>query len=34
MEDNCDWHGKAPNQEEYNIAMAELDAELAQLETM
>ena len=34
MEDNCDWHGKAPNQEEYNTAMAELDAELAQLEAM
>ncbi len=34
MEDNCDWHGKAPNKEEYDTAMAELDAELAQLETM
>ena len=34
MEDNCDWHGKAPNQAEYETAMAELDAELAQLETM
>jgi len=34
MEDNCDWHGKAPNKDEYDMAMAELDAELAQLETM
>ena len=25
MEDNCDWHGKAPNDEEYAIAMADLD---------
>jgi len=32
MENNADWHGKAPNDEEYAIAMADLakiDAELA-----
>lgn len=32
MEDKVDWHGKAPNQEEYNIAMAELKAKLAEIE--
>ncbi len=32
MEDKCDWHGKAPNAEEYEIAMAELKAECARLE--
>ena len=32
MENSVDWHGKAPNKEEYDIAMAELDAKLAQLE--
>lgn len=32
MENAVDWHGKAPNKEEYDIAMAELDAKLAQLE--
>ncbi len=31
MENACGWHGKAPNQEEYNIAMAELNEELARL---
>ncbi len=25
MENNVDWHGKAPNEEEYGIAMADLD---------
>ncbi len=25
MENNCDWHGKAPNDEEYAVAMADLD---------
>ncbi len=25
MEDNCDWHGKAPNDEEYAVAMADLE---------
>ena len=25
MENNCDWHGKAPNDEEYAIAMADLE---------
>lgn len=32
MENQVDWHGKAPNEEEYNIAMAELKAKLAELE--
>ena len=32
MENSCDWHGKAPNAEEYEIAMAELTAECARLE--
>ena len=26
MEDKAEWHGKAPNEEEYNIAMSELNA--------
>lgn len=32
MENNVDWHGKAPNDEEYAVAMAELNAALAGLE--
>lgn len=32
MENQVDWHGKAPNEEQYNIAMAELRAQLAELE--
>ena len=32
MENAVDWHGKAPNDEEYEIAMAELKAQLAELE--
>ncbi len=32
MENQVDWHGKAPNEEEYNIAMAELRAKLAEIE--
>lgn len=32
MENQVDWHGKAPNEEEYNIAMAELRARLAEIE--
>lgn len=32
MENQVDWHGKAPNEEEYNIAMAELKAALAEIE--
>ncbi|MBQ9108958.1 MAG: transketolase [Oscillospiraceae bacterium] len=34
MEDNADWHGKAPNDAEYEIAMAELKAKLAEVEGM
>ena len=32
MEDKCEWHGAAPNAEQYEQAMAELDAALAGLE--
>ena len=32
MEDQCSWHGAAPNEEQYNQAMAELQAALAELE--
>ncbi|WP_448901018.1 transketolase [Eubacterium sp.] len=32
MENQVGWHGKAPNEEEYNIAIAELNAKLAELE--
>ena len=32
MENSVDWHGKAPNDEEYKIAMEELNAQLAELE--
>lgn len=32
MENNADWHGKAPNDAEYEIAMNELKAHLAELE--
>ena len=32
MENQCSWHGSAPNAEQYEIAMAELDATLKELE--
>ena len=32
MENNAGWHGKAPNDEEYEVAMTELKAILAELE--
>ncbi|MBQ3090373.1 MAG: transketolase [Oscillospiraceae bacterium] len=32
MENKAGWHGKAPNDEEYKIAMDELQAQLAELE--
>ncbi len=32
MENEVGWHGKAPNDEEYKIAMQELNAKLAELE--
>ena len=32
MENQCSWHGSAPKQEEYDIAMAELTARLKELE--
>ena len=31
MENVCGWHGKAPNKEEYDIAMAELNDEIGRL---
>ena len=34
MENNADWHGKAPNDAEFEIAMTELKARLADLEAM
>lgn len=34
MENAVDWHGKAPNDEEYEIAMKELSAQLAEVEAM
>ncbi len=32
MENQCSWHGSAPNQEKYELAMAELTARLQELE--
>jgi transketolase, N-subunit len=32
MENQVGWHGKAPNDEEYEIAMNELKAKLAEIE--
>ena len=32
MEDKCDWHGSAPNAEQYEQAMKELGDALAALE--
>ena len=34
MEGQVGWHGKAPNDEEYEIAMKELSAQLAEVEAM
>jgi len=34
MENQCAWHGKAPNDAEYEQAMSELNAQLAELEAM
>ena len=34
MENDAGWHGKAPNDEEYEIAMNELKARLAEVEAM
>ena len=34
MENQASWHGKAPNDEEYEIAMKELEAHLAEVEAM
>ena len=32
MENQAGWHGKAPNAEQYEIAMKELDAVISQVE--
>ena len=32
MEDKVGWHGKAPNKEEYELALKELDAQIKELE--
>ena len=32
MENQCGWHGTAPNKEQYEAAMAELTAKLQELE--
>ena len=32
MTNAVEWHGKGPNKQEYDIAMAELNAKLAELE--
>jgi len=32
MENQCSWHGTAPNAEQYEQAMSELKAALAELE--
>ncbi len=32
MENNADWHGNAPNEEQYNQAVLELDAKIKELE--
>lgn len=32
MEDQVDWHGKGPNKDEYEKAIAELEAQLKELE--
>ena len=34
MENAVDWHGKAPNDEEYEIAVKELNAKLSELEVL
>ena len=34
MENNAGWHGKAPNDAEYEQAMSELKAQYAELEAM
>ena len=34
MENQAGWHGKAPNDSEYEIAMAELKAQMAEVEAM
>ncbi|MBE7040315.1 MAG: transketolase, partial [Ruminococcaceae bacterium] len=32
MENQASWHGSAPNEEQYNQAIAEIDARIKELE--
>ena len=34
MENQCSWHGKAPNEEQYKEAMSELEARIKELEVL
>ena len=34
MENNAGWHGKAPNDQEYELAMEELRSRMAEVEAM
>ena len=34
MENQAAWHGSAPNEEQYNQAIAELDEKIKELEAM
>ena len=34
MENQAGWHGNAPNEEQYNTAIAEIDAKIKELEEM
>lgn len=34
MENQVGWHGTAPNKEQYEIAMAELETKLKELEAL
>ena len=34
MENQVGWHGTAPNKEQYEIAMGELEAKLKELEAL
>ena len=31
MENNASWHGKAPNEEEYNLAIEELNKSMLEI---
>ena len=34
MENKAEWHGSAPNKEQYDIAVSELDAKIKELEVL